>query len=160
MFVSKVVLALVSKFSPSYVWPNPVHASAQCEKKKIQWIFQRWISWFPQRWRTPRNAIRNANCRIKWVIKSLNANCCSDRFSWSIPGSDSVNHHNQLHVGRMGRVIFMRLEKNKKNRSFVCTDSKPIKVLFCDLCLWVCAPMGQQKPNSLELSSGKKTRRI
>lgn len=25
--------------------------------------FQRWTTWFPQRWRTQRNAIRNANCR-------------------------------------------------------------------------------------------------
>ena len=79
----------------------------------MELIFQRWISWFPQRWRTPRNAIRNANCRIKWVIKSLNANCCSDYFSWSIPGSDSVNHHNRLrHAWLEGWGVwrFMRLQ--------------------------------------------------
>ena len=35
--------------------------------------FQRWISWFPYRWRTQRNAICNANCRIPRVIRSLNA---------------------------------------------------------------------------------------
>ena len=36
---------------------------------------QRRMSWFPQRWRTQRNAIRHANCRIQWVIKTLNATC-------------------------------------------------------------------------------------
>ena len=35
--------------------------------------FQRRISWFPYRWRTQRNAIRNANCRTPRVIRSLNA---------------------------------------------------------------------------------------
>jgi len=38
-----------------------------------------------QRWRTQRNAIRNANCRIPWVIKSLNAHCASGN-----PGSMPV----------------------------------------------------------------------
>ena len=37
--------------------------------------FQQWMSWLPQRWRTQRNAIRNANCNIQWVIKTLNATC-------------------------------------------------------------------------------------
>ena len=35
------------------------------------------MSWLPQRWRTQRNAIRHANCRIQWVIKILNATCTS-----------------------------------------------------------------------------------
>jgi hypothetical protein len=34
-----------------------------------------WISWFSHRWRTQRNAICHANCRIQWIIESLNANC-------------------------------------------------------------------------------------
>ena len=33
------------------------------------------ISWLSQRWRTQRNAIRNVNCRIQWIIESLNAHC-------------------------------------------------------------------------------------
>ena len=33
------------------------------------------ISWLSQRWRTQRNAIRNVNCRIPWIIESLNAPC-------------------------------------------------------------------------------------
>ena len=37
--------------------------------------FQQRISWFWHRWRTQRNAISNANCRIQWVIESLNAHC-------------------------------------------------------------------------------------
>ena len=35
------------------------------------------MSWLPQRWRTQRNAIRHANCRIQWIIKPLNASCAS-----------------------------------------------------------------------------------
>jgi len=38
------------------------------------------MSWFPHRWRTQRNAIRNANCRIQWIIKPLNAPCASGTF--------------------------------------------------------------------------------
>ena len=33
------------------------------------------ISWLPQRWRTQRNAICSVNCRIQWIIESLNAHC-------------------------------------------------------------------------------------
>jgi len=39
--------------------------------------FQQRMSWLPQRWRTQRNAIRHANCKIQWVIKTLNASCTS-----------------------------------------------------------------------------------
>ena len=39
--------------------------------------FQQRMSWLPQRWRTQRNAIRNANCRTSWIIKILNAHCAS-----------------------------------------------------------------------------------
>ena len=39
--------------------------------------FQQRMSWLPQRWRTQRNAIRHANCKIQWVIKILNAPCTS-----------------------------------------------------------------------------------
>ena len=37
------------------------------EPPKLEWIynFQQRMSWLPQRWRTQRNAIRNANCRIR-----------------------------------------------------------------------------------------------
>ncbi len=35
------------------------------------------MSWFSQRWRTQRNAIRNVNCKTQWIIKILNANCAS-----------------------------------------------------------------------------------
>ena len=33
------------------------------------------MSRLPQRWRTQRNAIRNANCKTSWIIKILNAHC-------------------------------------------------------------------------------------
>ena len=41
----------------------------------IYYNFQQWMSWIPQRWRTQRNVIRNANCRTSWIIKILNAHC-------------------------------------------------------------------------------------
>ena len=37
--------------------------------------FRQRISWFSHRWRTQRNAIGNVNCRIPWIIESLNAPC-------------------------------------------------------------------------------------
>ena len=33
------------------------------------------ISWLSQRWRTQRIAISSVNCRISWIIESLNAHC-------------------------------------------------------------------------------------
>ena len=47
------------------------------DPNKITKHFQQWMSWLPQRWRTQRNAIRHANCKIQWVIKTLNAPCTS-----------------------------------------------------------------------------------
>ena len=47
-------------------------SSPQSEMKNNFW--QR-ISWLSQRWRTQRIAISNVNCRIQWIIKSLNAHC-------------------------------------------------------------------------------------
>jgi hypothetical protein len=41
--------------------------------------FQQRMSRFPQRWRTQRNAIRNANCKTSWIIKILNAHCASGK---------------------------------------------------------------------------------
>ena len=40
-----------------------------------QYNFQQRISWLSHRWRTQRNAISNVNCRIQWIIESLNAPC-------------------------------------------------------------------------------------
>ena len=37
--------------------------------------FQQRISWLSHRWRTQRNVISNVNCRIQWIIESLNAPC-------------------------------------------------------------------------------------
>ena len=47
------------------------------------------MSWLPQRWRTQRNAIRHANCKIQWVIKILNATCTSfgEYVCWSVCSS-------------------------------------------------------------------------
>ena len=42
---------------------------------KLLYNFQQRISWLSHRWRTQRNAISNVNCRIQWIIESLNAPC-------------------------------------------------------------------------------------
>ncbi len=57
--------------------------------------FQQRMSWLPQRWRTQRNAIRLANCKIKWVIKTLNASCTSfwEYVCWSVCSSPPKHHH-------------------------------------------------------------------
>ena len=39
--------------------------------------FQQRMSRLPQRWRTQRNAICNANCKTSWIIKTLNAHCAA-----------------------------------------------------------------------------------
>ena len=46
----------------------------------IHYKFQQRMSRFPQRWRTQRNAICNANCKISWIINILNAHCASGIF--------------------------------------------------------------------------------
>ena len=60
-------------------------------KTNLTYNFQRWMSRFPQRWRTQRNAIRNANCKTSWIIKILNAHCafgiflkaCLSEYLWT-----------------------------------------------------------------------------
>ena len=138
----KLSLSWFPSFPPHFLaQPCPRFCSIR-KKKSMELIFQRWISWFPQRWRTPRNAIRNANCRIKWVIKSLNANCCSDYFSWSIPGSDSVNHHTQLHkLEGWGVWWFMRLQIEHSVSIHCATYSNRSR--YCSAIRSV-APMRQQ----------------
>jgi len=54
-----------------------VSSSSRRVTYPISYNFQRRMSRFPQRWRTQRNAIRHANCKILWIIKTLNAHCAS-----------------------------------------------------------------------------------
>ena len=60
-----------------------VRLSVLCTLNPKHYNFQRWMSWFPQRWRTQRNAIRNANCKTSWIIKILNAHCALGIFPWA-----------------------------------------------------------------------------
>lgn len=63
--------------------------------------FQRWISRLVYRWRTLRNAIRNANCTTQWIIEPLNAYCAATAMSqhaWSSVFSNSK--HNLLFTRR------------------------------------------------------------
>ena len=57
-----------------YVWTNSAYRNVCLQ---LTYNFQQWMSWLAHRWRTLRTAIRNANCRIQWVIKILNAYCTS-----------------------------------------------------------------------------------
>ena len=52
----------------SWVW-------SECVEYNNIYNFQQRISWLSHRWRTQRNAISNVNCRIQWIIESLNASC-------------------------------------------------------------------------------------
>ena len=59
---------------------HPMNGKSLCGIVRPLWSktlynFQQWISWFSHRWRTQRIAICNVNCRIQWIIESLNAPC-------------------------------------------------------------------------------------
>ena len=81
--------------SPIYFYWTPFLTETwnSCYKVIRNNFWQR-ISWLSQRWRTQWNAIRNVNCRIQWIIESLNAYCalwysgehaCLSTFSFSRP---------------------------------------------------------------------------
>ena len=53
---------------------NPIICIVECHIL-MKYNFQQRISWLSHRWRTQRNAISNVNCRIQWIIESLNAPC-------------------------------------------------------------------------------------
>ena len=62
----------------SLVYAFTIHALvAECQfvYNTFKYNFQQRISWLSHRWRTQRNAISNVNCRIQWIIESLNAPC-------------------------------------------------------------------------------------
>jgi len=56
------------------LWSSLFFSPKQINTKSF-YNFQQRMSGFPQRWRTQRNAIRNANCKTSWIIKILNAHC-------------------------------------------------------------------------------------
>ena len=63
---------------PMY-FSNPFNYTELYSRTKVLVLilnnFQQWMSRLAHRWRTLRTAIRNANCRIQWVIEILNAYC-------------------------------------------------------------------------------------
>ncbi len=67
----------------NYYWKlKRQNSTVQTELFHLSWYiikynFQQRMSRLLQRWRTQRNAIRNANCRTSWIIKILNAHCAS-----------------------------------------------------------------------------------
>ena len=67
-------------YSAWYFFFYQKESTCAADMMEIQYNFQRRMSWLPHRWRTQRNAIRNANCRIQWIIKTLNASCASGIF--------------------------------------------------------------------------------
>ena len=85
--------------------------------KVIRNNFWQRISWLSQRWRTQWNAIRNVNCRIQWIIESLNAYCalwysgehaCLSTFSFSRP--TLVTQSWSLGGWVMSAIIYLRVD--------------------------------------------------
>ena len=63
-----------SERAPHRLLPTWVYLSLEIFLLNYNNFWQR-ISWLSQRWRTQQNAIRSVNCRIQWIIESLNAHC-------------------------------------------------------------------------------------
>ena len=65
------------------------------------------ISWLSQRWRTQRNAISSVNCRIQWIIESLNAHCASLVFRRACPfqNHSKISHPLFLPVTGSSRAV-------------------------------------------------------
>ena len=59
----------------SFIYSYVCRGMSYCCFNAIIYNFQQRISWLSHRWRTQRNAISNVNCRIQWIIESLNAPC-------------------------------------------------------------------------------------
>ena len=141
------------------------------KSNSLKITFQRWIPWFPQRWRTPRNAICNVNCRIKWIIKSLNANGCSGPRGWSIPGPDSFAKRKMLYRTRHWALLFWIASPQELKRPCAPLASKRCAEVVKHqgaLCFWrrglfqtSCfrAGLRQEDPLNLNilLSGGKET---
>ena len=127
------------------------------QQNKPKSTFQRWISWFAQRWRTPRNAICNVNCRIKWIIKSLNANGCSGPRGWSMPGPDSFAKRKMHYRIDYGRCHTASLQETM----MACA---PLASKRCAEVVKhqgaLCFTASVATIHALELDSGKRTRWI
>ena len=74
-----LIFFLLSLHFQVYVFHIPPCMFIECNNRAFVPIklynFQQRISWLSHRWRTQRNAISNVNCRIQWIIESLNASC-------------------------------------------------------------------------------------
>jgi hypothetical protein len=77
-------------------------------KHNSKYNFQQRISWLSHRWRTQRNAIRNVNCRIQWIIESLNAHCAL----WY------SGEHACLSISKTPSVLFLRTGLESSQRWF------------------------------------------
>ena len=73
--VSFVWDQLIYFFKPLFYKMTDQYCENESSCFKLDNNFQQWMSRLAHRWRTLRTAIRNANCRIQWVIEILNAYC-------------------------------------------------------------------------------------
>lgn len=106
--------------------------------------FQQWMSRLAHRWRTLRTAIRNANCRIQWVIEILNAYCtfglCLEVCLYQCP-------YHKLALFFLGKVQMLRclfgskdLKRPLKSRRYKTFRTHALRLymlisaifLFCD----------------------------
>ena len=99
-------------------------------KTKMIQHFQQRMSWLPQRWRTQRNAIRHANCKIQWVIKTLNATCTSfGEYVCSSVCSSPPKKHPRCSFG-VDRLIRTRLWVECVQMEWMSNPFKLLKVMI------------------------------
>lgn len=89
------------------------------EKKYKTDDFQRWISRLVYRWRTLRNAIRNANCTTQWIIEILNAHCAMTAMPW---------HAWSSVFSKPIQIFYFSLLRNKRNWE---SEFNFTKILHC-----------------------------
>ena len=89
--------------------------------------FQQWISWFSHRWRTQRNAISNVNCRIQWIIESLNAPCA---LGYS-------QEHACLSVMNPSLAIFAERQLDSGADVGVCLVIRKARLKESSWCTWI-----------------------
>ena len=101
------------------------------------------MPWQPQWWRAQRNAIRNVNCRIPWIIKSLNAHgttfwvvCLSERLY--PPLASSFWEQERKYV--LSNYSSGKLVRCESDTTLFW--SKHFNCVFCPLCSFVLATFG------------------
>ena len=127
---------------------------SKTKTKPINQINNPWqrISRLSRRWRTQRNAIRNANCRQSWIIKILNASCAVGQAPGSEPGwgwctmrsdFDLIFYWIELNEGEWVYFLIWLLKNDLKQRNQLGSIVR--RVFFFGSCLGKKTNKWQQK---------------